>query len=195
VLGHEVAALETELQSYELPVSDRSAEAPPAMPDSFDLVQCLLCLQRAPELRGLGVAVLAALLRDHEPSRLEAGAELFAAGTEAERFFVLVHGEVDCTPAAAAGRFLARVGDVLGRDAALASLPYQYTAVAKTPAAAIGIDAQVFWDVAEDHFHVARAALSMCARRLLWLQNQRAERGMPATRPAFTTPILMGEQE
>jgi CRP-like cAMP-binding protein len=147
------------------------------------LINCLLWLQRAPELRVLGVAVLAALLRDHRPLRYAAGEELFAAGAEASSFLVVVSGTVTCTPSSAQGGFQARPGDVLGRDAALAGLPYQYAAVAETPATAIGIGAPVFWDVAEDPFHVSRAALAMTARRLLSLRDRNVAEGVPAADP------------
>lgn len=183
VLGREIAALQEELSCYAPPRSDAAAQKPPAASEAFNLINCLLWLQRAPELRDLGVAVLAALLRDHRPLRYAAGDELFAAGAEASSFLVVVSGSVTGTPSSAQGRFRARPGDVLGRDAALAGLPYQYTAVAETPATAIGIAAQVFWDVAEDHFHVSRAALAMTARRLLSLRDRNVAEGVPAADP------------
>ena len=192
VLGRQIADLEKELACYEPPTGGAPPEPRGAATDSFDLVQCLLCLQGAPELRELGVAVLAALVREHGAVRLDAGRELFAAGAPANAFFVLLNGEMDCTPSTDQGRFRAGPGDVLGRDAALAGLPYPYSAVAAGPAAAIRIETQVFWDVAEDHFHVARAALAMVARRLLWLEGRRAQ---PGAQPALPAPEPAEEEQ
>lgn len=190
-LGREVAARQTELGCYVPPATVASAAPLPALPESLDLVHWLLALQRAPELRGLGVGVLAALLRDRVEVRLAAGEALFTPDVDARRFFVLVDGEVECTPPHGAASFRARAGDVLGREAALSGTAYQFSAVAAAPVAAIGIDAQLFWDVAEDHFHVARSALALCARRLLWLD----ERGAGAAPPGGDTEALAQRQE
>jgi CRP-like cAMP-binding protein len=193
VLGREIAARQVELGRFDSPAPAGPAEAPPRLPDTPDLVDCLLCLQRAAELRGLGVAVLAALVRDERATRLPAGERIFAAGEEARRFIVVAEGSVVCTPPESAAPFRAGPGDLIGHNAALTGLPYPYTAVTETPVATIGIDAQVFWDVAEDHFHVALRALSMCAARLLWLEGLRVQRGAPANGKA--TPMLAAGAE
>jgi CRP-like cAMP-binding protein len=188
MLAAEIAAAQTRLACYAPPPADMGPAPMPTDSDEFDLVSCLLGLQRASELRGLGVAVLAALLRDHRQLRCAAGDELFAAGAHTSSFIVLARGEVRCTPSTSEGHFRAQPGDLLGRDAALAGLAHQYTAVAETPVAALAIDAQVFWDVAEDHFHVSRAALAMSAAHLLWLQDRCAAGSTAAAPSAVASP-------
>jgi CRP-like cAMP-binding protein len=187
VLGREVAARQVELGRYDGPAPATTEELS-RLPDAPDLVDCLLCLRRAPELRSLGVAVLAALVRDERAIRLPAGERIFAAGEEARRFTVVAEGAVVCTPPEPAASFRAGPGDLIGHNAALTGLPYAYGAVTETPVATIGIDAQLFWDVAEDHFQVALTALSMCAARLLWLEGLRVRRGVQANGNA--TPML-----
>jgi CRP-like cAMP-binding protein len=174
VFGGQITDLETQLGWYETVTADPSGMPADPPPDGLDLVDSLMHLQRVADLRPLGVVVLAGLLRDAQSLRLEAGGELFAAGARAERLIVLVRGEVTCTPAAPHRPFRIGPGQILGRDAALAGLPYSYRAVARTAVVAIGIDARVFWDLAEDHFHVGLAALAMGARRVLQLEDRRA---------------------
>jgi CRP-like cAMP-binding protein len=174
VLGDEIAALERELGSHQMAAAMVGSAALSNPAEPLDLVGCLVRLQGATELRALGVAVLAALLRGEGTVRAAAGDQLWAAGAEATRFLVMVHGEATCTPPEPHAPFHAGAGDMLGRDAALAGLPYPYRAVADGPVVAIPIDAHAFWDVAEDHFHVAHAALAMAARRLISLKEQLA---------------------
>lgn len=172
VIGQRIADAEKELGWYEtLPL--QADGTPSELPrDGLDLVDSLVTLQRVPDLRPLGVVVLAGLLRDAHPLRLEAGEEIFADGAEAERLVVVVSGEVTCTPA---GQPPFRSGPgILGRNAALAGLRYPYRAVAASTVMAIDIKARVFWDTAEDHFHVGLAALAMAARRVLQLEDRRA---------------------
>jgi CRP-like cAMP-binding protein len=187
-LGGELAARQADLGRYDLPRTEAVPMEPAAVGSTaLDLVQALLWLEQIPELRALGVAVLAALLGEEPTTRFAAGELLLAAGTEATRFLVLVEGDVVCTAADGATSFRAGRGDALGRDAVLAGLAHPYSAVAETAGIAIPVDAQVFWDQAEDNFQVALAALSMSARRLLWLEELEPDRphgGITAAAPA-----------
>lgn len=174
-LGRQIAARQAEMGRYDLPRIQSPLEPAAIGTVALDLVESLLWLEQFPELRRLGVAVLAALLGEEPTVRFAAGERLFEAGAEAERFMVIVEGSVVCTSDAGA-TFRAGPGDVLGRDAVLAGLAHAYSAEAATAGFAIPIAAQAFWDLAEDNFHVASAALSMSARRLLWLEEQQPDR-------------------
>lgn len=166
-LGHEIVRLEAKTARYALPGAPAGAAPLPC--GSSDLVERLLVVRSIADLRPLGVAVLSALVRENRTLTFGRGEKLLAAGDEPTRFLVLCAGEVQCTPPSGGGAFRAGPGVLLGRDAVLSALPYAYNAVAVTPGQALAIDAQVFWDIAEDHSHVARAALAMSARRLLSL--------------------------
>jgi CRP-like cAMP-binding protein len=183
-LGRQIAARQTELGRYELPRT--GAPIAPARIGSapLDLVESLLRLEQVPELRTFGVAVLAALVGEEPTVSFTAGERLFDAGAEATRLIVLVEGDVVCTAADNAATFRAGPGDVLGRDAVLGGLEHPYSAVAETAGIAIPIDAQRFWDLAEDNFHVALAALSMSACRLLWLDEQQPPAPPPGPTPS-----------
>jgi CRP-like cAMP-binding protein len=181
-LGGQIAERRAASGAYQLPRELSATLFGAVAPDQFDLVHSLLWLQQVAELRPLGVAVLAALLRNEGATPLRAGEQLFEAGSDPTRFVLLVAGTVRCTPPDAEP-FRADPGDVLGRDAVLSGSPHPYSAIAETAGLAIGIDGRVFWDLAEDHFHVALAALSMSARRLLWLDERRAEADMPDGAP------------
>lgn len=171
-LGRQIADRQAELGCYELPRGGTPIEPAANGSAPLDLVESLLWLEQVPELRALGVAALAELLGEEPTVRFAAAEQLFEAGAEATRLIVLVEGDVVCTAADGTAPFRASRGDVLGREAVLAGLAHPYSAVAETAGIAIPIDAQRFWDLAEDHFQVALAALSMSARRLLWLEEQ-----------------------
>jgi CRP-like cAMP-binding protein len=168
-LGHTLAA-------WQQARGDWTPSAVPAMPaaPSADLdrfVERMLVLHRAPMLRAFGVAVLAGLLRDEPAQRLAVGDTLFAAGAAAERMFVVAEGCVVGTAPDGAS-FRAESGCVLGENEALIGIPHAYTAVCATPAAVLALDPRAIWDAAEDHFHVARALLTACARHLLRLEQR-----------------------
>jgi len=166
-LGRALAAADAAQGAYDLaapPASgagDPAAAAPPS-----DLVDRLNCLHHVPMLRPFGVAVLAELLRDEDERRLAAGEALLRAGEAARELVIIADGAVDCrAPGAAPTRVGA--GAVLGANAALCGLPHAYDAVVAAPGSAIAIDAARLWDVAEDHFHVARALLAQAALQAL----------------------------
>jgi CRP-like cAMP-binding protein len=171
-LGRLLAAREAELGAPSLaaPALPAAPEAPPPSEPSF--VDRLLWLQRAPALRRLGVAVLAAMLRDARDVRLAAGDTLFEAGTTATELYVVTHGTLEGRAAADASPLRIGAGAILAENAALAGVPHAFTAVATAPALLLAISGHAFWDIAEDHIDVGQATLAACARRLLQLDAQ-----------------------
>jgi CRP-like cAMP-binding protein len=181
-LGRQIDALQRALGCYDVPASPAPGEAAAAA-RPLDLVGRLLWLQHAPVLGEFGVAVHAALLH-HEPElRLAPGEVLCREGAEAARFAVVVGGALACTPPDPHGEFQVGAGAIVGIDAVLGATPYGYTATAETPVVAIPVQASVFWDIAEDHFHVAIGAVSACARRLLDLEGRRHADRSPSSEP------------
>lgn len=151
--------------------------SPDAGPVPEDPVDQLRRLHRVPLLRPFGVAVLAALLRGAAETRpVTAGVPLLRAGAPAERLFVLTAGRAECRRPGAVP-VSAGPGAVLGANAALSGLPHADDVIATSPLVATGIDVQRLWDLAEDHFHVARALLAQAARRLLQLDATLAGSG------------------
>lgn len=150
-----------------LPLRDGEAPAaPPRIADreepeapAAELVRRLLWLRHEPELRDMGVSVLAALLREPRERQLAAGEELWRGGDEASFFALVLEGEVG-------GR---GAGAVLGLEDAFAALPRAAAVTAQTPAAVLAIDTSLLLDAAEDHVHVATRILAHCSRRLLRL--------------------------
>ncbi len=155
-----------------------AAAGPPA-----DAVDLLLRLHRMPLLTPFGVAVLAALVRSADGPRYAApGTVLVQAGARATHLLVLLDGAAECRAIGAPPVRVER-GTVLGENAALSELPQAHTAVAVTPVVVLELEAQRVWDVAEDHFHVARALLARAACRLLELDPGAASRGALAAVP------------
>jgi CRP-like cAMP-binding protein len=153
-----------------------------------DTVGLLLRLHRVALLRPFGVAVLDALVRGGAPQReYAAGAALFSPGDSAEQLLVLTRGEVACRAGGTACE-TARPGAVLGANAALSGLAHTHEAHAVAPTAAIAIDARRIWDLAEDHFHVARALLAHAARRLVALDTGPVPVTVPATARTEESP-------
>jgi CRP-like cAMP-binding protein len=147
-------------------------------PDLERFIDRMLALDAVPMLRAFGVAVLAALLRDEPARRLAAGETVFAAGDAAEHVIVIGDGTV-AGAAPDGASFRAGPGTVLGDNEALTGLPHACTVRCETAVAVIALDRREIWDAAEDHFHVARALLSACARRLLRLADPPVARLAP----------------
>ncbi|MDX2171212.1 MAG: cyclic nucleotide-binding domain-containing protein [Deltaproteobacteria bacterium] len=145
---------------------DSGGEAAARAP--HDSVGRLLRLHRVPLLRPFGVAVLDALVRggavEHE---IADRTRLLRAGEAADHFLVLTAGAAAATGA----RAPVGPGAVLGANAALSGLPHAHDVDAVGATRAIGVDVRRLWDLAEDHFHVARALLAYAARRLLALDS------------------------
>jgi CRP-like cAMP-binding protein len=167
-LGRALAAAQAARADW---APEAAAAPPPAPhPDLDQFVDRMLALHNVPLLRRFGVAVLATLLRDEAACRLAAGDIIFRCGDAADRLVVIGDGRVVGTMPD--GRtFGAGPGVLLGDNEALTALPYACTVAAETAATIIALDPRVIWDAAEDHFHVARALLGDCARRLLRLEG------------------------
>jgi len=138
--------------------------------DVPEMVDRLLHLHRVAALRPFGVAVLAALLGGETERRVASGDALFRAGDEASHVLVVAGGEVECTAPDGTTPLRVGPGAMLGENTALTGLVHAHDAVAVSDAMVLAIDAHRLWDVAEDHFHVARALLAQAARRLLALE-------------------------
>jgi len=173
-LGRLLAAREAEADADRVAAPAPSIALEPVLDSEPTFVDRLLWLQRAPTLRGLGVGVLAALLREARDVRLAAGDVLFEAGAPATEFYVVTHGIVDGRATSAGVTLRAGPGSMVAENAALAAVPHAFTGVAAVPTWLLGISAHAFWDVAEDHVHVGQATLRDCARRLLQLDAHRA---------------------
>jgi CRP-like cAMP-binding protein len=181
-LGRALAAHQT------IDVVPGAAAAEADGPVSQDTVDQLLRLHRVPLLRPFGVAVLDALVRGGQAEcEYAAGASLFSAGDSAEQLLVVTHGEVSCGADGGAAQS-AGPGAVLGANAALSGLAHGHDARAVVPTTAIAIDARRVWDLAEDHFHVARALLAHAARRLIALDTGPQPVVLPATDRAEESP-------
>lgn len=176
-LGRALAARQS------LDLVDRAAPAGDDGDDAAasDPVGQLLRLYRVPLLRAFGVAVLDALVRGGEPPRTyAAGATLFRPGDRAEHLLAVTRGTIACR-AADGSAACAETGALLGANAALSGLPQAHEARAATASAAVALDARRVWDLAEDHFHVARALLAHAARRLVALDTGPVPVAVPAT--------------
>ena len=152
---------------------------------SLDLVERLICLERSPVLKGLGVGVLAALARDEQEVRLQPGEQLWETGTEARFLALIVHGTISCRRDNSRISIRAGAGAVIGMEAAFAGIPHSFTAVAETAAVALRIDVQDLLDVAEDHAHVATRILAFNAQLLRQLQERDV-----VTTPSLPTPAI-----
>jgi len=167
-LGRQLYALQQHRldPTWQPPSVTRKGPPPSA---ALELVDQLIWLHRAPELRSFGVGVLASLIRDRGEARLAAGEVLWEEGAEAQFFVLVVDGIVrygdQPTDGVGAGP-----GTLLGLEAAFAGTPHTDRAVAETPVMAIRVEVPRLLDVAEDHFHVAAAMLAHSARFLLHLQ-------------------------
>jgi CRP-like cAMP-binding protein len=142
-------------------LGEPSGEEPPAPPPTpLELYEKLLALRDAQLLRAAGLQATASLAEVAEELRLRADETLFEKGAGANTLYLLVHGRVQLSRQAPALSVVHRVGSLIGGPAALARELTDYEARALTPAVVLRISDEDYYDQAETHPELVRAALA-----------------------------------
>jgi CRP-like cAMP-binding protein len=170
-LGKQVADLQHRLGSYHADMPSGTERAGPSSDLPIDPAERLLRLQRAPIFRGVGLTVLAALMREQQEVRLHEGQLLWERGDDGRAFALVVQGAISCEPDAGADRFRAGSNAFLGVEASFGGTAHAYRAVATEDTVVLLLDTQLLIDLAEDHVDLALQLLAHLSRELLRLQE------------------------
>jgi CRP-like cAMP-binding protein len=174
-------------------------------PEPLLLIERVFTLRDTPAFRRASIQALVSLAPSADEIRLAAGELLFERGEASGVLFVIVAGclELDCrsangstfqpevlhaealqpgAPHAAGGRHRYGSASLLGGGPSFADALARQSARALTPAVVLRVREEDFYDVMEDHFDLARSALSFLAS-----ENERrldeAERGPTLRQP------------
>lgn len=139
----------------QLPVDD---SPPPAGP--LELYEKLLALRDAQLLRTAGLQATASLAEVAEEQRLEAGETLFDTGSDPSTLYILAHGAVELSRQQPALTVIHGPGSLIGGPPALARALGEYSAHALRPSVVLRISDEDYYDQAETHPELIRAALA-----------------------------------
>jgi CRP-like cAMP-binding protein len=139
-----------------MPVPDREL-------DFMDRLQFMLA---SPVFTRANIDVLITMANRTPEVRFEPGATLWHAGDPSGFLYALVAGRVRCT--LPDGRwFVCGARYPLGNLESQCGVPRGYDAVAETPVVALHSQTDLFLDLLEDHFEMARSVLSVMATGLI----------------------------
>jgi len=153
----------------------------PARP--LDLVERIFFLRRTLLFAQSRIEALAQLSRNADEVRLEAGTVLWREGEEPRELLFPICGRVRGSTADRQ-QFWFHGGSSIGGLDNLAGQRRWFTAEVDRPLVGLRFDTEIFLDVLEDHYPLARDFLGMLARGLLELYEQQAGRPVSAPSPA-----------
>ncbi len=188
-IAHEVIKLRQGMpQGLGYAAVDWHSDAP--LPEPLDLVGRLALLRRAMTFAGSRLEALADLAREAREIRAETPFELWKTGDPSNGLVVIVHGTAECTMRRDDGTeevFRLGPGDILGAMDSMSQTGRWYDARTEGPFVGLSLAHESFMDVLEDHFTLARSAITSLSKAMLRLLEQQAqldESERPAPRPS-----------
>ncbi len=156
------------LRSRPAPAGGFDAPAADARGSSLTtVVDRILCLADVPLLRDASTQALTSLAEASTVLRLRAGDELFATGgAHPPSIFIVGDGEIGVTHAGAGARGSFGAGCLVGGPAALVRHHGDLSARATKDSIVLSILIDDYFDLMEEHFSLARAALGFMASEL-----------------------------
>jgi CRP-like cAMP-binding protein len=148
----------------ELPRREIVEQALPQFP--LPLYEKVLTLRDSALLQRAGAQAIASLAQYTEELRFEPGATVFEAGTVSDVLYVVAYGAVELSRAAPSLHVVHAAGDVLGGAAALCRELSPYSARALRPSVVLKIRDEDYFDQAEEHPELIRAALAYLVAEL-----------------------------
>jgi len=166
--------LATQLHELWRRLSDRlpRRSEPPAgiVPSTLEQYDRILALRQASFLRRAGMQAIASLAAVAETLILKASQQLFEAGNDGDRLYVVASGVIELTHTSGQ-HFLHDAGDLVGGPASFCNALPGYAARATTDSIVLCIPEQDFYDQAEEHGRLLRGILAYLASELEVLQG------------------------
>jgi CRP-like cAMP-binding protein len=163
-------------------LGEPNLDEPPPPPAPLALYERLLALRDTQLLRSAGLQATASLAEVADELRFAAGELLFDKGGGGNTLYLLVHGAVELSREMPTLSVFHNAGSVIGGPPALARALSEYRARALTPSLVLRISDEDYYDQAEAHPELIRAALAylLTAREaLLNVQPPRAPSEAP----------------
>lgn len=135
-------------------------DEPPLPVSPLALYERLLALRDAQLLRSAGLQATASLAEVADELRFAAGETVFAKGSGGNPLYLLVHGAVELSREQPTLSVYHGPGSVIGGPPALARTLSDYSARALTPCLVLRISDEDYYDQAEAHPELIRAALA-----------------------------------
>ena len=139
----------------------------------LDLVERLVFLRRGTALELANMDTLVELARNMEELRFDRGDVLWEPGAPSGFVYIIAGGTVRCNFKAEGHHFRAGPGYPLGNIESLAAEPRWFQAVAESPLVILRGSTDVFLDVVEDHFEMARGFVAAMALGIIRVLSQK----------------------
>ena len=154
---------------YHKALSGRLQEALPDLGDKLDLVHRTQLLRQMLTLSTFRISIAFEMARHTQPVTLLAGSELWLAGEEADHFYFIIDGSIECQTPAESDSFVLGPRDAVAMIDTLARMPYSYNARAVEKVRALRVPATSFWRVISDNHEFGISVLSLVASMALEL--------------------------
>ena len=112
------------------------------------------------------------MARHTQPLTLLAGSELWLEGEEADHFYFIIDGLVECRTHTESESFELGPRDAVALVDILARIPYTYSARAVGKVRALRVPSRSFWRVISDNHEFGISTLSIAARIALGLMQK-----------------------
>ena len=135
----------------------------PNLGDRLDLIHRTQLLRQMLTLSTFRVSIAFEMAKHTQPVTLLAGSDLWSAGEEADHFYFIIDGLIECQVSAESEAFLLGPRDAVAMVDILARTPYSYNAHAVGKVHALRVPATEFWRVISDNHEFGISVLSLAA--------------------------------
>ena len=135
----------------------------PDLGDRLDLIHRTQLLTRMLTLSTFRTSIAFEMARHTQPVTLLAGSEIWVAGDEADHFYFIVDGLIECQAPEESNSFELGPRDAVAMVDTLAQMPYSYTARSVGKVRALRVPARSFWRVISDNHEFGISVLSLAA--------------------------------
>jgi len=137
--------------------------------DKFDLIHRTQLLRLMLTMSSFRVSIAFEMARHTSPLTLLAGSELWRVGEEADHFYFIIDGLVECHVPTESEPFRLGPRDAVAFIDILAQAPYSYTARAVGEVRALRVPSRSLWRVISDNHEFAISMLALVSRIALGL--------------------------
>ena len=158
---------------YYIPLSGAiKGSSLPDLGDKFDLIHRTQLLRLMLTMSTFRVSIAFEMARHTQPLTLLAGSELWLEGEEADHFYFIIDGLVECRTHTESESFELGPRDAVALVDILARIPYTYSARAVGKVRALRVPSRSFWRVISDNHEFGISTLSIAARIALGLMQK-----------------------